>query len=71
MRALMVVLVALAALSTSPFAQAPALDVYFIDVEGGHATLYVSPSGESMLVDAGYAGFDGRTGQTKRYQAGN
>ena len=36
------------------------LDVYFIDVEGGHATLYVSPSGESMLVDAGYAGFEGR-----------
>jgi competence protein ComEC len=36
------------------------LDVYFIDVEGGHATLYVSPSGESMLVDAGYPGFEGR-----------
>ena len=36
------------------------LDVYFVDVEGGHATLYVSPSGQSMLVDAGYAGFDGR-----------
>ena len=35
-------------------------DVYFIDVEGGHATLYISPSGESMLVDAGYAGFEGR-----------
>ena len=36
------------------------LDVYFIDAEGGHATLYVSPSGESMLVDAGYPGFEGR-----------
>lgn len=29
------------------------LDVYFIDVEGGQATLVVSPSGESLLVDAG------------------
>jgi beta-lactamase superfamily II metal-dependent hydrolase len=42
-------------------AQAPgALDIYFIDVEGGQATLYVSPSGQSMLVDAGYPGFGGR-----------
>ena len=36
------------------------LDVYFVDVEGGHATLYVSPSGQSMLVDTGYAGFEDR-----------
>src|SRR5215475_4818772 len=34
--------------------------VYAIDVEGGKSTLYVSPSGESMLVDAGYAGHNGR-----------
>ncbi|MEO8594682.1 MAG: MBL fold metallo-hydrolase [Candidatus Solibacter sp.] len=32
------------------------LKVYAIDVEGGKATLYVAPSGQSMLVDAGYAG---------------
>jgi beta-lactamase superfamily II metal-dependent hydrolase len=32
------------------------LDVYFVDVEGGQATLFVSPSGESMLVDAGFPG---------------
>lgn len=32
------------------------LDIYSIDVEGGQATLFVSPSGESMLVDAGSAG---------------
>ena len=32
------------------------LDVYFIDVEGGQATLFVSPSRESMLVDAGFPG---------------
>lgn len=36
------------------------LDVYFIDVEGGQATLAVSPSGESMLIDAGWSGFNGR-----------
>src|SRR5216110_380937 len=36
------------------------LRVYAIDVEGGKATLYVSPSGQSMLVDAGYAGNKGR-----------
>jgi competence protein ComEC len=36
------------------------LDVYFIDVEGGQATLFVSPSGQSMLVDTGWAGFESR-----------
>ena len=32
------------------------LRIYAIDVEGGKSTLYVAPSGESMLVDTGYAG---------------
>lgn len=36
------------------------LDIYFIDVEGGQATLIVSPSGQSMLVDTGWPGFDNR-----------
>ncbi len=36
------------------------LDVYFVDVEGGQATLIVSPSGQSMLIDAGWSGFNGR-----------
>jgi beta-lactamase superfamily II metal-dependent hydrolase len=36
------------------------LDVYFIDVEGGQATLMVTPAGESVLVDTGWAGFNGR-----------
>lgn len=30
------------------------LDVHFIDVEGGQSTLVVAPSGESMLIDAGF-----------------
>ena len=32
------------------------LRIYAVDVEGGKATLYISPSGQSMLIDAGYAG---------------
>jgi hypothetical protein len=32
------------------------LDIYFIDVEGGAATLIVTPSGESLLVDSGFPG---------------
>jgi beta-lactamase superfamily II metal-dependent hydrolase len=36
------------------------LEIYAIDVEGGQATLFVSPSGESMLVDAGWPGFNHR-----------
>lgn len=35
---------------------AQTLDIYFIDVEGGQATLYLAPSGESMLVDTGWPG---------------
>lgn len=34
---------------------AGALQIYFIDVEGGGATLIIAPSGESMLVDSGNA----------------
>src|SRR5437763_2002588 len=29
------------------------LAIYLVDVEGGNATLFVSPSGESLLIDAG------------------
>jgi beta-lactamase superfamily II metal-dependent hydrolase len=32
------------------------LDIYLIDVEGGNATLFVAPSGESLLMDAGNGG---------------
>lgn len=32
------------------------LQIYYIDTEGGLSTLYVSPSGESLLVDTGSAG---------------
>lgn len=36
-----------------------ALDIYFIDVEGGQATLVVTPRGESLLVDTGFPGQSG------------
>ena len=35
---------------------AKTLDMYFIDTEGGQSTLFVSPSGQTLLVDAGNAG---------------
>jgi beta-lactamase superfamily II metal-dependent hydrolase len=36
------------------------LDFYFIDVEGGQSTLVVTPAGQSLLIDAGYPGVNGR-----------
>jgi competence protein ComEC len=32
------------------------LDVYWVDVEGGAATLFVTPAGETVLIDTGYPG---------------
>ena len=40
--------------------QARPLEIFLIDVEGGQATLIVSPAGQSMLIDTGWRGFDGR-----------
>jgi competence protein ComEC len=37
-----------------------ALRVYFVDVEGGQATLFVTPANESLLIDTGWPGHDGR-----------
>jgi competence protein ComEC len=42
------------------------LDIYYVDVEGGAATLIVTPAGESLLIDAGWPGFEGR--DAKRIQ---
>ena len=39
---------------------AKTLDIYFIDVEGGQSTLVVSPAGQTLLIDTGYAGNSGR-----------
>ena len=35
------------------------LDIYVVDVEGGNATLFVAPSGESLLIDSGNAATGG------------
>jgi competence protein ComEC len=59
MRAASVGVLALVLLVVSPAAQTRAgktLDIYVVDVEGGNATLFVSPSGESLLMDTGNGG---------------
>jgi competence protein ComEC len=33
-----------------------ALEIYFVDVEGGQATLFVTPHGQSLLIDTGWPG---------------
>jgi beta-lactamase superfamily II metal-dependent hydrolase len=50
---------AFALLVASPATQTRAgktFDIYVVDVEGGNATLFVSPSGESLLMDTGNGG---------------
>jgi len=41
-------------------AQAQPLRMVFVDTEGGQATLILTPRGESLLVDAGFPGNNGR-----------
>jgi len=43
----------------APLAQ-KALQIYFVDVEGGQATLFVTPEGKSLLIDTGWPGNNGR-----------
>lgn len=53
---LLPLLLCLPATAASP----TSLKIYFIDVEGGQATLFVAPTGQSLLVDTGWPGFSGR-----------
>jgi competence protein ComEC len=53
-------LIAFLAFLGAPLRAAGTLDVYFIDVEGGQSTLFVTPTGRSMLVDTGWPDFKGR-----------
>ena len=53
--------------STQPIAAAQSksqsngkLQIYFVDVEGGQATLFVTPDGHSLLIDTGWAGHNNR-----------
>jgi competence protein ComEC len=36
------------------------LQIYFVDVEGGQATLFVTPAGQSLLIDTGWPDNNGR-----------
>lgn len=59
MRATLIILLCLgAALVGKSEGQSPSdrVDIYYIDTEGGQSTLFVSPAGESLLVDTGNAG---------------
>jgi beta-lactamase superfamily II metal-dependent hydrolase len=49
------VTVALCVALISLAAAGKTLEIFFIDVEGGESTLVVTPSGESLLIDTGYA----------------
>src|SRR5215212_4899609 len=62
MLAMKPVLIALALLAAAilPARAAKHLEIYCVDVEGGQATLMVAPGGESVLVDAGWGGFNRR-----------
>jgi beta-lactamase superfamily II metal-dependent hydrolase len=64
----------LAAAATRPAAAPRTLDLYFVDVEGGQATLIVTPRGESLLIDAGFPGdgtFDSHPGDPARARDAN
>src|SRR5258707_12922281 len=37
-----------------------ALQIYFVDVEGGQAPLFVTPEGKSLLIDTGWPDNNGR-----------
>jgi competence protein ComEC len=59
MRTLLLFVTCVAAGLVTPLAQSSGprtLDIYYIDTEGGQSTLFVSPAGESLLVDTGNAG---------------
>lgn len=46
-----------------PQSSAQGLDIYFIDVMGGAATLVVTPERESILIDSGWPGLEDRDPQ--------
>jgi len=53
-------LVGTSSLCAGAAASSKPLQIYFIDVEGGQATLLVSPTGQSLLIDTGWPGYEGR-----------
>jgi beta-lactamase superfamily II metal-dependent hydrolase len=45
------------------------LDIYTVDVEGGNATLFVAPSGQSLLIDTGNYGPEASVRDAERIMA--
>src|ERR1700680_4403928 len=60
MKKLRILAIVMFAASLLPAQTRRTLDIYWIDVEGGAATLIIAPSGESLLVDTGFPGNDDR-----------
>jgi beta-lactamase superfamily II metal-dependent hydrolase len=54
--ACVVTIVLCAVYAVAQMRDAKLLNVYVVDVEGGNATLFVAPSGESLLIDTGNGG---------------
>lgn len=62
------------ALTFAQTVAAKTLDIYFIDVEGGQATLIVTPSRETFLIDAGFPGageFQSKPGDPRQARDAN
>jgi competence protein ComEC len=58
---LVVLFFAVSLASVTPPPNSPkTLQIYFVDVEGGQATLFVTPAGQSLLIDTGWPGNEGR-----------
>src|SRR5437763_10711824 len=56
MVAILAVMFCAAAGAAQTTAKRTTLDIYVVDVEGGNAVLFVTPSGESVLIDSGNGG---------------
>jgi competence protein ComEC len=57
--ALCLLLVSFTSAAPAPGTQ-KALRIYFVDVEGGQATLFVTPEGKALLIDTGWPDNNGR-----------
>jgi beta-lactamase superfamily II metal-dependent hydrolase len=56
MRRILMLLVASLSVALLSAQARTTLDIYLVDVEGGNATLFVAPSGDSLLIDTGNGG---------------
>src|SRR5437016_12581376 len=53
---LVMILAVFTALAMAQNKTTKTLDIYIVDVEGGNAVLFVTPAGESVLIDTGNVG---------------